>query len=139
MGDMQSWNGVDRRRSAIEVAEDAADTADGAKIDLANHVVECSARYNVLNGKVELQSKQLATQGKQLDKVVEAVDKIDDKLDSIIDKFNDRMDAKVAEIRREMDEVAKQGNERYSHALIAVISVLCAVIGWGVDHFNVFK
>jgi hypothetical protein len=128
MNDKQGWNGIDRRKTAIEVAEEAVDTADGAKIDLSNHVVECSARYNILNSKVELQGKQVA-------RIEQTVSKIDDKLDSIIAAFDAKMDAKVTAMKHDLDEQRKKGDERYSSALWWIIGIMAGVIGWGFDRY----
>ena len=128
MIDKQNWDGKDRRKTAIEVAEDAIDTADGAKVDLANHVVECTARYLVLNSKVDVQ-------GKQNDRIEKSVAKIDDKLDKIIDSFDEKMDRKVAAMKLEVTEVAKTSNDRWNQALIGLLTLTLGILGWGIDHY----
>ena len=121
MIDKQNWDGRDRRKSAIEVADEA-------KLELEKHLVECSARYDILASKVE-------TQGRQLARVENTVEKIDDKLDDIVDAINDKIDAKVQVMQDKMANAAQSNNDKWNQALVALLTLAIGIIGWGIDHY----
>ncbi|KAK46354.1 hypothetical protein BG58_11030 [Caballeronia jiangsuensis] len=117
----KDWNGVERRRTAAQVAEQA-------ETDLEKHVVECSARYIVLKNQVE-------SQGEQIAKIDETVGKIDDKLDNLAISFNASVDTKLDKIKEEMAVLAKGWSDKWNDALLWLLGACIAIIGWGIEHY----
>lgn len=124
MSEKQPWDGHDRRQTAIEVAGQA-------KTELEKHLVECTARYNVLKGEVQIQ-------GKQNERIEKTVAKIDDKLDNILVSINATIDKKIDAIDQKVEDQGKLWNDRTIQVLTGIIAITIGVIGWFLDHF-VFK
>jgi wobble nucleotide-excising tRNase len=89
---------------------------------LEGHVIECGARYNILNDTVK-------KQGKQMDKIEDLIVRIDDKLDSHIDALNKKIDDNISKTNDRIDDVEKNASSNIYQILIGLVLGLAGFVG----------
>jgi len=89
---------------------------------LENHIVECGARYDILNDTVK-------KQGQQMDKIEELVVKMDEKLDTHIDAINKKIDDNIDKTNDRINEVERTISGNIFQIIVGICLGLGGFIG----------